>query len=785
MTADPNGRRPSGAPDESEARFRALFEQAGVGVAEIETPTGRFLEVNRKYCEMMGYSRDEFLALDFVKITHPEDLAGDLALMERLKRGEISEFSMEKRLFRKSGEIAWVHLAVTPMWAPGAVPDRHVAIVQDITRRRETEEALQRSEARYRTLFENFPLGVSLADAEGKLVAANRESERLLGLSVDAHAKRRVDGPEWRIIRPDGSPFPPEEYASVRALRERRKIENVEMGIVKGEGLITWISVTATPNPEPEGGVTIAYVDITARKQAEEKWRVVSDRLSLATRAGGIGVWDFDVVHDRLVWDDQMYRLYGITEEQFAGAYEAWQAGLHPDDRSRAEAEAQMALRGEKEFDTEFRVLWPGGEVHALRALAVVQRDEYGSPVRMIGTNWDITDRKQAEVNALLLEQRVARAERIAAISKLGGGVAHEMNNVLAGILMTVQRGLIEIEDGATSVDSLPNLREILECVESYCLRGARIVSAIRSLSVPENNRVPGSMHVGRLVERLLELREAEHRARAICVETRIEADAWALADSGEIDQLLTNLVINAEHAMIPTGGGVLRVVVSRIDGQVEIRVEDSGVGMTEEVLKQAFLPFFSTKGAYAKDDYKIPGTGLGLAICARIVEANGGTIQARSAPGEGSVFVVRLPEAVPGEQNVGLPVPAPRDPAHRLHVLVVDDEEEMAKSLRDFIARWHPDTHHVTSARAALEYVARRRPDLILTDYIMPDMRADAMLKELPPGIPVVAITGWIDFKDDEERQRILGGFHRVLQKPYDLKAIRGLLAEVSDRLR
>jgi len=122
-----------------------------------------------------------------------------------------------------------------------------------------------------------------------------------------------------------------------------------------------------------------------------------TERLALATEAGGVGTWDYDATTNALVWDDQMFRLYGITRARFSGAYEAWSAGLHPDDRRRAEAEFQQALREEKEFNTEFRVLWPDGTVRHIHALARVHQNVTGQPVRMLGTNWDITEIKQAE----------------------------------------------------------------------------------------------------------------------------------------------------------------------------------------------------------------------------------------------------------------------------------------------------------------------------------------------------------------------------------------------------
>ena len=141
-------------------------------------------------------------------------------------------------------------------------------------------------------------------------------------------------------------------------------------------------------------------------QQSEEKLRAMTERQMLAARAGGVGIWDYDVVSDRLVWDDQMFELYGITRDRFGGAYEAWQAGLRPEDRQRGDEEIRLALRGEKEFNTEFRVLWPDGTTRTIRARATVQRDASGQPTHMVGTNWDITTQKQAEAALAQSERR-------------------------------------------------------------------------------------------------------------------------------------------------------------------------------------------------------------------------------------------------------------------------------------------------------------------------------------------------------------------------------------------
>ncbi|MEI6851091.1 MAG: diguanylate cyclase [Candidatus Saccharibacteria bacterium] len=153
--------------------------------------------------------------------------------------------------------------------------------------------------------------------------------------------------------------------------------------------------------------------NITDRKLLEDELALSSERLSIAINAGGIGIWDYDVVNNRLIWDEQMYQQYGIDIDTFGGAYESWQAGLHPEDKKRGDDEIQMALRGEKEFDTEFRVLWPDESLHYIRAMAVVQRDSSGTPIRMIGTNWDVTEQKIAEEQLRTDEEKFSTLFRL------------------------------------------------------------------------------------------------------------------------------------------------------------------------------------------------------------------------------------------------------------------------------------------------------------------------------------------------------------------------------------
>jgi PAS domain S-box-containing protein len=141
----------------------------------------------------------------------------------------------------------------------------------------------------------------------------------------------------------------------------------------------------------------INVIDISERVKAEEVLNKISTRLKLATRAGGVGVWDMDFDNDKLIWDDQMFLLYGVNKQDIEFTYDNWLTGIHPEDKVRSDADYLQAIKGEKEFDTEFRVIWPDGSIHNIRALAIVLRDESGKPLHMIGTNWDTTEQKRLE----------------------------------------------------------------------------------------------------------------------------------------------------------------------------------------------------------------------------------------------------------------------------------------------------------------------------------------------------------------------------------------------------
>jgi PAS domain S-box-containing protein len=221
----------------------------------------RFLEVNPAFESLTRLKRENVLGRTVREVLPAEDpqwiaIYGTVALT-----GKPVHFEHYSSALNRHFDV----------YAYSPAQNQFAALFMDVSDRRQMEEALRVNLTKYSVLFDSFPLGITVSDPNGHILEANSEASRLLDIAPAEHVNRTIDGPQWHIIRPDGTPMPAEEYASVRALREQRRIENVEMGIKRGDGKTVWISVTASPLVLPGYGVVITYNDITVRKRAEKE----------------------------------------------------------------------------------------------------------------------------------------------------------------------------------------------------------------------------------------------------------------------------------------------------------------------------------------------------------------------------------------------------------------------------------------------------------------------------------------------------------------------------------
>lgn len=298
--------------------------------------------------------------------------------------------------------------------------ERLAVAFENITERKKAEEELKANQEKLSLMIELAPDAYLQGDKNGNIIGSNYKAFEMFGYSKEELLTKNIKD----LFPSEVLDEKPLRYdlinAGVTLINERQ--------IRKTNGELIYTEMNS--NAMPDGTYQTFIRDITGRKQAEEALRQASARLSLATKAGGVGVWDWDIVTNTLIWDDQMYTLYGISRNTFGGAYESWRSVVHPEDAERAEQEISQTLSGACDFNTEFRVIWPDGTVHYIRALAMVVRGSDGSPLRMIGTNWDITERKYAEI--MIRENERAFAEINDCLINLGTDYNQNINTLTA-----------------------------------------------------------------------------------------------------------------------------------------------------------------------------------------------------------------------------------------------------------------------------------------------------------------------------------------------------------------
>jgi PAS domain S-box-containing protein len=502
---------------------QAIFDQAAVGIAQIGLD-GTWLLVNNRYCQMLGYSEPELRTKTLQDLTHPEDRAEVLAGRRKLLEGLIPSHSMEKRFMRKDGSVFWGRLHRSLLRDDDDLPKFFIAVVEDITQKKEAERALRDSEQRLALATNAAGLGLWDFDLHTGMIVTSGEYARLYGLGLDhlllTHEEwlglihpddrqwlqvllresietNRIWEAEYRVVWPDGTIhwllgkghvfrddsggpvrmagvslditdrkrteeqrlrlasivescedaifskdldgtilswnsgaeklfgypaeeimgrplsllLPPERLYEFPQILERIQsgahLEHYEVTRMRKDGRRVELSVTISPIRNGAGvvvGNSAIARDITERKHAEEalresqqRYKESQQRLELAQEAGGIATWDWDIVANQTHCSKEYARLYGLPEDDLAHPPEEWLQLVHPEDRVRVQGELNRALDGNGHYDTEFRVLWPDGTVHWLMGKGEVFSDSSGRPVRMLGVNMDISERKYAE----------------------------------------------------------------------------------------------------------------------------------------------------------------------------------------------------------------------------------------------------------------------------------------------------------------------------------------------------------------------------------------------------
>ena len=404
------------ALENSERLLRMALEVGKIGVFQADVATGQATWSSgvEEIWGLPAEFRGDFLQYCWDHL-HPEDVHRVRDSYTRFLE-QAGEQETDFRVVRPDGTVCWLRWRGRVIADAAGVARQVIGVNLDINERKRLEEDRETGLLKYRTLFDSLPIGVTLADRDGRLVESNRAAERLLGLSEDEQQHRTIDGREWRIVRPDGSPMPPVDFASVRALREQRLIENVEMGLVRSPTETVWISVTAVPVALPDIGVVIAYVDITSRKQAEQLLQERETRFRALIENAPDGVVLVSREGRMTYASPTACRMFGVDGARLHEV--SPDASTHPDDLPRVLAALEQLLHSPEEVKTlQYRFRHANGSWIWIESVFTNLLDVPG--VNAIVINFrNIHDRKRAED---ALQERDALLREMGRVAKVGG----------------------------------------------------------------------------------------------------------------------------------------------------------------------------------------------------------------------------------------------------------------------------------------------------------------------------------------------------------------------------
>jgi PAS domain S-box-containing protein len=407
---------------EAKTLLDKTFSSIKSGVFVIDSATERIIISNLSTELIFGYGRDEIIGLDAGLLYMDAEQFSE-KIIPILEINGI--YNTELLLRRKDGSTFIGDLTVTDFRDDSGCRIGFVCAVRDITALKQAQDAIIASETRYRRLFEAAQDGILIINADtGQIEDINPFLANMLGYSKEECLGKRL----WDIgVFADTT-------ASKLIFAELQRTGYVcykDLNLVTKDGLEIAVEIISNVYEVDNKQVIQCNIrNITESKEVKKNLNIVYERLTLATNAAAMGIWDWDVSSNTLVWDDRMFELYGISSNSFTNCVEAWQNSLHPDDRVEALEATRKALLGENDYNTDFRVLMPDGTVKHIKACAQVSRDSKGKPLRMTGINYDITGLKRMEEELKKshaeLEKRVE--ERTAQLSELNSQLQAEIS---------------------------------------------------------------------------------------------------------------------------------------------------------------------------------------------------------------------------------------------------------------------------------------------------------------------------------------------------------------------
>ena len=786
------------ALSESERRFRSYVENASDIVFSI-SPNGLITYLSPNWLKYVGIPPEDGIGRPFEEFVHPEDKDRCRECIRNVLNGRSPSGEVEYRIRHRDGSWRW-HIS-----RGSALRDEKdniiggIGIARDVSEARQLQNMLRDERdvairlAQTETLEDALQLcalaasRVPYVDAAGIYLINDETGSfklmRAVGASDEFASKTSEyssDSDQARLIM-RGQPihcaykdFPVSSPAS-------QSIRSISVVPLRHHGRIIG-SLNAASYTAPSviqhaqdmlETIGVQIGDTLGRLQDANRLDESRKRLVIAADAAKLGVWDWDIVKNRLICDARVFQIYGIEPPVIPFGIEIWENAIHPDDKNFALSSLQSALSGEKDYDIEFRILRPDGSMRMIRGRGQVIRDSHGNPVRMIGVNSDVTEIKQ-------IEERLLIMEKMDTIGQLAGGIAHDFNNQLTGIMGYV--GILQ------TMVSDPKSLGVIDRILTIASRSADLTRQLLNFARKGTPRIV-STDVHDIIAEVAGILEHSIDRRIKIIRTLNAEPSRIDGDPSHLQTALLNLALNACDAM--PNGGRLEFRTETIDSKtvdrpflfdlpgglcVCVSVIDSGDGISESIRDKIFDPFFTTK-EHGK------GVGLGLSVVYGTVQSHRGAIDLISAPGAGSEF--RLLFTVGSLKNKSVADRRDIRATSSATILVVDDEYPIRITL-SFILRQAGYT--VITAEDGVEGInayqtALDSVDLIILDLNMPRMNGRDVFFQIRKINPEARILVSSGYSSENVNDILRCGRCGFISKPYQRNELLTAILDILEQ--
>ncbi|MFZ5565071.1 MAG: PAS domain S-box protein [Thermodesulfobacteriota bacterium] len=754
----------------SEARFRAVFENAPYAIVISDFETGQLLAANNEFLKRRAVSREDVSdgnIWDFSSLSDDEvtDIINTLWTTGAIQNREVA-------VKRKDGSTGYVLFSSVVL----NMDDKKqiLTMTVDVTEGKRAQQALEESEARFRAIFENAPYPIIMSHPEnGKILAANNEFLKRRGLNKEALAAASMM---------DFSTTPVEELKeTVNKLRQTGAIRNRETTVTKKDGSIGHMVYSSVMvDIQGQKQVLTITLDVTERKRAQQALEESEARFRALFKKAPIPMATISLDGRILEVNDRLTQMLGYTLDEIP-TLEHWWRLAHPDPEHR-----QKMIAG---WNSVFDRISTSTAAYSLGEIRVTRKD--GTVLTMIiNTNrirefivasfFDITPRKKAEAEKEKLREQLLQAQKLEAVGVLAGGVAHDFNNMLGAII-----GFAELALEAASADDpqYKYLENILQAARHSADLTGQLLAFARKQTI-----APTPLDINESVEAMLKILRRLLGENIDLAWRPGPGPCTVKLDPSQLNQVVTNLCINARDAIANVGKITIETAPVSLDSDycdihaeavpgeyVMLAVSDDGSGMDRQTMDHVFDPFFTTK-------QQGKGTGLGLATVYGIVRQNKGFINVYSEPGRGSTFRIYFPRH--GEETVPAGVVTPETPTAGRNetLLLVEDDPVLLDMTTLMLRRLGYTVMAAATPGDAMRLAEAHRSaiDLFVTDVVMPEMNGRdlaARIQAICPGIRLLFMSGYT--ANVIVHQGVLEKGLHFIQKPFSLQDLAAKVRE------